>query len=61
MHYTENSVFALYNGTLEQVKKLVSTLNEAEVPSEDVVGKYAVDKAPWNLDCKFMLIIRLKI
>lgn len=25
------------NGTLEQVKKLVSTLNEAEVPSEDVV------------------------
>ena len=45
---------------MEQVKKIVSTLNEAEVPSEDFVGKYAVDKAPWNLDCKFMLKIGLK-
>ena len=46
VHYTENSVFSLQNGALEQVKKRFSTLNEAEVPSEDVVGKYAVDKAP---------------
>ncbi|MFQ6625238.1 hypothetical protein Gotur_005838, partial [Gossypium turneri] len=27
-----------YNGTTEEVKKIVTTLNEAEVPSEDVVG-----------------------
>lgn len=26
------------NGTADEVKKIVSTLNEAEVPSEDVVG-----------------------
>lgn len=29
----------LQNGTLEEVKKIVSMLNEAEVPSENVVGK----------------------
>lgn len=27
------------NGTTDEVKKIVTTLNEAEVPSEDVVGK----------------------
>lgn len=28
------------NGTNEEVKKIVSTLNEAEIPSEDAVGMY---------------------
>lgn len=27
------------NGTVEEVKKIVTFLNEAEVPTEDVVGK----------------------
>lgn len=30
----------MQNGTAEEVKKIVTTLNEAEVPSEDVVGKF---------------------
>lgn len=30
----------LQNGTTEEVKKIVTTLNEAEVPSEDVVGMF---------------------
>ena len=29
----------MQNGTIEEVKKLVAVLNEAEVPSEDDVGK----------------------
>ena len=29
----------MQNGTSEEVKKLVSTLNAGEVPSQDVVGK----------------------
>jgi hypothetical protein len=29
----------LQNGTIEEVKKIVTMLNEAEVPSKDVVGK----------------------
>lgn len=33
--YNWNSV---QNGTTEEVKKIVTTLNEAEIPSEDVVG-----------------------
>lgn len=28
----------LQNGTTEEVKKIVSMLNEAEVPSEEIVG-----------------------
>lgn len=31
----------LQNGTTEEVKKIVTILNEAEVPSEDVVGKFS--------------------
>ena len=30
------------NGTGEDVKKIVTVLNEAEVPSEDVVGESAI-------------------
>jgi hypothetical protein len=30
----------MQNGTTEEVKKIVSTLNEAQVPSQDVVGKW---------------------
>lgn len=30
----------LQNGTVEEVKKIVTLLNEAEVPSEDVVGEF---------------------
>lgn len=30
----------LQNGTTEEVKKIVGMLNEAEIPSEDAVGKY---------------------
>jgi len=29
----------LQNGTTEEVKKIVGTLNEAQVPGEDVVGE----------------------
>jgi hypothetical protein len=29
----------LQNGTTDQVKKIVTTLNEAQVPGEDVVGE----------------------
>lgn len=29
---------SLQNGTTEEVKKIVTILNEAEVPSEEVVG-----------------------
>lgn len=29
----------LQNGTTEEVKKIVTTLNEAQVPGEDVVGE----------------------
>lgn len=29
----------LQNGTTEQVKKIVGTLNEAKVPGEDIVGE----------------------
>jgi len=29
----------LQNGTTEEVKKIVTTLNEAKVPGEDVVGE----------------------
>lgn len=32
----------MQNGTTDEVKKIVSTLNEAEVPSEDIVGKFHV-------------------
>lgn len=48
MGYDQNQFFLIYiyiyigvwqNGTSEEVKKIVSTLNQAEVPSEDVVGK----------------------
>ncbi|KAJ8773663.1 hypothetical protein K2173_005909 [Erythroxylum novogranatense] len=31
--------FSCFNGTNEEVKKIVTTLNEAEVPSQDVVDK----------------------
>lgn len=30
--------FNFQNGTIDDVKKIVKTLNEVEVPSEDVVG-----------------------
>jgi hypothetical protein len=30
----------LQNGTAEEVKKIVTVLSEAEVPSEDDVGKF---------------------
>lgn len=30
---------SMQNGTAEEVKKIVTTLNEAEVPSEDDVGE----------------------
>jgi hypothetical protein len=33
-------IFLLQNGTGNEVKKIVTTLNEAEVPSEDVVGEF---------------------
>lgn len=33
----------LQNGTPEEVKKIVTTLNEAEVPSEDVVGEFCFE------------------
>ena len=43
MEYISNSLtlycYSVQNGTIEEVKKIVSFLNEAEVPSEDVVGK----------------------
>lgn len=29
----------MQNGTVEEVKKIVTVLNEAEVPSEDIVGE----------------------
>lgn len=32
--------FFVQNGTLSEVKKIVTILNEAEVPSEDIVGKF---------------------
>lgn len=34
------TLIVLQNGTIEEVKKIVTTLNEAEVPSEDVVGMF---------------------
>lgn len=33
----------LQNGTTEEVKKIVTTLNETEVPSEDVVGEFTTN------------------
>ena len=36
-------LICLQNGTTEEVKKIVATLNEAEVPSEDVVGKFVMN------------------
>lgn len=39
----------MQNGTSEEVKKIVSTLNAGQVPSEDVVGKYIqVDLLTWS-------------
>lgn len=32
----------MQNGTVEEVKKIVTTLSKAEVPSEDVVGMYMI-------------------
>jgi len=29
----------LQNGTTEEVKKIVTTLNEAKIPGDDVVGE----------------------
>lgn len=36
------ALIVLQNGTIEEVKKIVTTLNEAEVPSEDVVGMFCL-------------------
>lgn len=44
----------LQNGTNEEVKKIVATLNQGEVPSEDVVGMF------WIL-CGFLWEIRIII
>lgn len=34
-----NQLMYMQNGTTEEVKKIVATLNEGQVPSQDVVGK----------------------
>lgn len=34
-----NQFSCVQNGTTEEVKKIVATLNEGQVPSHDVVGK----------------------
>lgn len=34
-----NQLICIQNGTIEEVKKIVATLNEGQVPSQDVVGK----------------------
>lgn len=42
MHHRRNYCFELVllqNGTKEEVKKIVGTLNEAKVPGKDVVGE----------------------
>lgn len=41
----------LQNGTIEEVKKIVSILNEAEVPSEEIVGM--IIKSPFGFDVLF--------
>ena len=43
----------MQNGTTEEVKKIVTTLNEAEVPPEDVVG---MDMILVDFVCMFYLI-----
>lgn len=46
----------LQNGTVDEVKKIVTILNEAEVPSEDVVGELCISIAlPFLL---LLLILR---
>lgn len=37
------ALILVQNGTGEEVKKIVTTLNEAEVPSEDVVGEFCFE------------------
>lgn len=32
----------LQNGTTDQLKKIIATLNEGDVPSQDIVGKLIV-------------------
>lgn len=39
LFYSDSESWWMQNGTTEQVKKIVATLNEGQVPSEDVVGK----------------------
>lgn len=34
-----NQLICVQNGTTEEVKKIVATLNEGQVPSQDVVGE----------------------
>lgn len=41
----------LQNGTIEEVKRIVSMLNEAEVPSEEIVGM--IKKSPFGFDVLF--------
>ena len=41
--YYGSQLIYLQNGNIEEVKKIVTMLNEAEVPSEDVVGKFAIN------------------
>ena len=40
------------NGTGEDVKKIVTVLNEVEVPSEDVVGESSQLSSPWRTTSK---------
>lgn len=40
MNTVVDSIIILQNGTTEEVKKIVTTLNEAQVPSGDVVGMF---------------------